>query len=83
VILKRLTPANKIAIWQPRWKDRKVLIAKFRVGTHNEVVFTKTKSLPSVYYLSGETIRRYPLENNGKILCHAVDMNELEILERE
>lgn len=83
MVLPRLTACQKIDIWQPRWKDRRILIAKFRVGTHNEIVFTKTKSMPGSYYLSGETIKKYPLENNGKIACYAVQMDELEVLERE
>lgn len=78
----RFTPCQKIEIWQPRWKDRKVLIAKHKVGTHNEVVFTKAPSLPENYYLSGDTIRKYPLESNGKLMCYAVPMDELEVLER-
>lgn len=80
--LSRLTPANKIEIWQPRWKDRVVLIAKHKVGAHNEITFTKTKSLPNTYYISGEVIRRYPTDTNGKIACYAVSMDELRVLER-
>lgn len=83
MILNRLMTASKIDIWQPRWKDRKILIAKFKVGTHNEITFSKTKSMPGTYYLSGETIKKYPLETNGKIACYAVHMDELESLERE
>ncbi len=82
MILNRLTPVQVIEIWQPRWKDRKVLIAKFRVGTHNEIVFTKAPSLDAKYYMSGAKIRDYPLETNGKIPCYAVPLEELEILER-
>lgn len=78
----RFTPCQLIEIWQPRWKDRKVLIAKHKVGTHNEIVFTKTPSLPEHYYLSGETIRNCTLETNGKIPCYAVPIDELEVLER-
>lgn len=81
-VLDRQTPANNIEIWQPRWKDRKVLIAKYKVGTHNRIVFTKTKSMPGEYYLSGEAIRRYPLQTNGTLECYAVPMDELQRLER-
>lgn len=78
----RFTPCQKIVIWQPRWKDRKVLIAKFKVGAHNEITFTKTPTMQETYYLSGETIRKYPLESNGKVACYAVPIDELEVLER-
>lgn len=80
--LSRMTPANKIEIWQPRWKDRVVLIAKHKVGLHNDIVFTKAKSLPNHYYLSGEDIRQSPTDTNGKLVCYAVPMDKLKILER-
>jgi hypothetical protein len=69
---------SKIEIWQPRWKDRKVLIAKYKVGAINEIVFTKTKSLPGVYVISGDEVRTYPLESNGKLACYAVPIDALE-----
>ena len=78
----KFTVCQKIEIWQPRWHDRKILIAKFKVGTHNEITFKKAPSLPETYYLSGETIRKYPLESNGKVACYAVPIDELEVLER-
>jgi len=81
--ISRTTPCNKIEIWQPRYKDRKVLIAKFKVGVHNQIVFTKAKHLmDNDWYLSGETIRNSALETNGKIPCYAVDVDLLEPLER-
>lgn len=83
MVLSKDTPCQVIDIWQPRWKDRRILIAKFKVGQHNEVTFSKTKSLPGTYYLSGETIKKYPLETNGRIACYAVHMDELEKLERK
>jgi hypothetical protein len=68
---------NRIEIWQPRWHDRKVLIAQNKVQEENEIVFTKTKSLPpSVsYFLSGEEIRKYPLGTNGVIPCYEVPLD--------
>jgi hypothetical protein len=86
--LQTNTPCQVIEIWQPRWKDRKVLIAKFKVGTHNEIHFTGgpqkriPDSLKGKFYVSGDTIRKSPLETNGSIDCYAVDLNELEPLER-
>lgn len=80
--LNRFTAVNKIDIWQPRWKDRKVLIAKFRVGTHNLIKFTKAPTLTGDYYISGEKIRTYPLGSNTKIPCYEVPLEELEPLER-
>jgi hypothetical protein len=81
--LNRLTPCQRIEIWQPRWKDRTVMIATYKVGTHNEICFTKTKSLPDSYYISGAEIRNYPIESNGKVQCYCVPLDKLELLERE
>jgi len=81
--ISRLTPCNRIEIWQPRYKDNKVLIAKFKVGMNNEIVFTKAKHLMNnTYYLSGEDIRSSDTDTNGKIPVYAVPMDKLRILER-
>ncbi len=81
--LSSTTPCNLIEIWQPRWKDRVVLIAKYKVGTHNEIRFTKTPSMEGSYYISGANAVKCPLETNGKLACYAVPMDDLETLERE
>jgi hypothetical protein len=80
--LSRFTTVNEIPIWQPRWKDRKVLVAKFKVGTHNSIIFTQAPTLKGNWYMSGENIRKYPLDSNGKIPCYAVPLEDLEPLER-
>ncbi len=69
-----------IDIWNPRWHDRKVLIAKYKVRTGlNEIRFTKAPSLKGkIFVLSGATIKNYPLETNGKIDCYAVPLDEFE-----
>ncbi len=72
-----------VEIRQPRWHDRRVLIAKFRVKEHNEIHFTQAPTLEGKFYLSGETIKKYPLVSNGKIACYAVHLDELEALEDE
>lgn len=81
MLLPRLTPAQTIEIWSPRYNDRTVMIAAYKVGTHNIITFTKAKSMPGQYYLSGETIRKYPQETNGKLMCHAVPLDELVVFE--
>ena len=67
-------------IWSPRWHDRVVLIAKYKVTDGlNTIKFTKAKSLKGkVFTLSGEAIRKHPLESNGKIPCYAVPLEEFE-----
>ena len=68
-----------IKIWHPRYFDRTVLIAKYKVkdGT-NKIIFTKAKTLMGkTFTMDGQRIREYPLETNGKIPCYAVSMEEL------
>jgi len=81
MFLPRLTPAQNISIISPRYRDKTILIAKYKVGTHNIVTFTKAKSLPDNYYLSGATIQKYPIDSNGKIACYAVSQDELQLFE--
>lgn len=65
----------RIEIWEPRWHDKVVLIAKHVVSKDNTIVFTKCKSLAGKeYYFSGETIRRCKLGTNGKIACYEVPL---------
>lgn len=65
---------NQIKIWSPRWHDRKVLIAKYKVQSMNEIVFTKGTLKDKRYSLSGAEIVRHPIESNGTISCYAVPL---------
>jgi hypothetical protein len=66
-----------ITIWSPRYHDRKVLIAKYKVQDSNVVKFTKDKRLTGSYPLTRAQIVKYPLESNGTIPCYAVSLDEL------
>lgn len=67
-----------IEIWQPRWKDRKVLISVYKVKMGmNYIKFTKTPSLPGTYAISSSEIKQCPVESNGKIDCYAVPLEKL------
>lgn len=80
--LDRLTPLNVIEIWQPRYKDRVVLVAKYKVKQQNKVVFTKAKHLAGKeYYLSGADVAKYPIDTNGTLDCYAIPLDDLEPLE--
>jgi len=83
MILSRTTACNVLDIWAPRWKDRTVMLAKYKIGTHNVVKFSKAKNLTGEYYISGEKVRKFPVEDNGKLACYCVPIDELEPLERE
>lgn len=69
---------NLIEIWQPRWRDKVVLLAKYKVANDNKIVFTKTKSMPGAYYVSGAIAKQCPVDYNGKIECYAVPIDKLE-----
>jgi hypothetical protein len=82
VLLSRWTQFKVHSIWAPRWHDKVVLIAKFRVGEHNKIVFTKDKTMGTKpYYVSGAVIKKCKLEDNGEIKCYAVPIDKLEPLE--
>lgn len=56
---------NKIDIWAPRWRDRVVLVADWKVGPENKVEITHTnkagvRSFPNPFVMSGQKIRSYP-----------------------
>jgi len=74
--------SSLIEIWQPRYKDRVVLIAKYKVKDFNKIIFTKAKHLKDMEFgMSGKEISSYPVEDNGKIACYAVPLDVL--LERK
>jgi len=74
-----------ITIWNPRWHDRVVLIAKYKVSSgENKIKFTKAATLrDKIFTMSGEDIRSYPLETNGKIPCYAVPLDDLQEAKNE
>lgn len=71
-----------IEIWQPRFKDRTVLIAckKVREGI-NLIKFTKTPSMTGVYSVDSDVIRACEVQSNGKIDCYVVPLYELQEVE--
>ena len=50
-----------IKIIQPRWHDRKVLVAKWKVGEYNQILINHS-SFKQPLYMSGQKIRNYPIE---------------------
>ena len=70
-----------IRIWEPRYHDRVVLVAKHKVKDGvNKIIFTKSKSLKGkTFELTGDFIRNCPLDSNGKIPCYAVPLEEFAI----
>lgn len=82
--LPKYTQFKCFDIWQPRFHDRTVLLADYKVGEHNKIIFTKAPSMGTEpYYVSGTTVKKCKKESNGKINCYVVPVSELEPLEIE
>ena len=88
MILDRLTPCAKIEIKMPRWKQRVVGIANFRVKQHNEINITAKRKDGSLYYpeplyATGDQIRAYETQTlPSGVKLYLVPINSLETLER-
>jgi hypothetical protein len=78
----------QIIIFAPRYRDKVILIAKWKVSTHNIIKITKSKAYNGEYYLSSSTISKYPLEiikdkTGVDRLFYAVPVDELKIYENQ
>ena len=88
--LNKLTPANLFKIKYPIWGGRKVGLATYKIGTHNEVrIETRDKNgdllYPQPLYISGEKAKTFPIEpvkKHPNIKLHIIPIDELETLER-
>lgn len=89
MLLSRDTACNHIEIRSPRWKERVVGIAKFRVGTHNSIDIMATdktgkRYYPDTYYISGADIAKHEVQKLPQgVEVYLVPISELTILERE
>lgn len=82
MLISKYTQMSYFEIWEPRYRDKKVLLAKRKVGTHNKIIFTRAPSMGTEpYYISGAKVKKYKLEGNGRIPVYAVPISELEPLE--
>lgn len=87
--LPKLTPVNLIEIKRPRWKQRTVGIASFRVGTHNQIEILATgkdgtRYYPNSLYMSGEDIIKHETQDlDSGVKLYLVPISELVTLERE
>lgn len=71
-----------IEIYQPRWRDRVALIAKYKVTPGaNKIRFSRAGSYNGVFSIQSEAIKKCPMDTNGKIECYAVPLAELERIE--
>lgn len=87
MVIGRLTPVIKFEVWNPRWNDRKALIADYKIGTHNQINFPKAKSLAGDWYISGKEAKTFPLEPlktkaGGTMNVRVIPLDALQPLER-
>lgn len=86
--LHKHTPCSSIEIKAPRWKQRVVGIATFRVGNHNAIDIVATgkdgnRYFPETLYGSGEMIRECETQTlPSGVKLHLVPIHKLEKLER-
>lgn len=90
MILSKTTPCQLIVIKTPVWNKRKIGIATFRVGNHNEIRIEQTnkdgeKIYPMPFYITGEEIKKYPVEpvkSAPHVKLYIVPIEDLQTLER-
>ena len=89
--LPRTLTASLFEIQTPRWKQRTVGLAKYKISDHNEVVIlAKGKDgkpyYPGNFYIAGDKAlnsgyEEQTLQPSGLVVIH-VPINDLEPLER-
>jgi len=81
ITLPKYTSFNAFTIWEPRYRDKTVLLAARKVGLHNKITFTKAPSMgDQPYYISGVEVKKCKQESNGKIDCYVVPLEKLQAL---
>lgn len=81
--MNKLEGHNELTIWEPRWKDRKVLIGSWHlVEPHNRITITATKKdgtryYPASFFMSTKKIKTYPLEKMKQGAMYIVPLNDL------
>jgi hypothetical protein len=88
--LSSTTPASLFNIRIPIYNGRKIGLATYKVGTHNEIRIEKKDKdgnllYPLPLYISGVKAREYPIEpvkSNPSIKLYIIPISDLEVLER-
>ena len=75
---------NTIRIIEPRWHDRTVLVADWKLAPVNYVVI-EHKDFPEPFYLTAERARQFPIQQIETKQGHMVNMRviPLEALSKE
>lgn len=74
------TGSTEILIKEPRYHDKTVLLATYKISPSNLVVIQKG-AYAGKYRVSGEEATKHPLTTNGSIAVRAVPLEKLERIE--
>lgn len=70
-----------ITIFEPRWKDKTVLIADWKIGPENDIEITcmngDNRRYPQPFHASGEWLRQYPTEQKPYGTMRIVPLDKL------
>jgi len=83
ITIEANVPLVPIEIWEPRYSTNTCLILarKIKQGRNFKVWFSKAQSLEGKkFYVSKDTITKYPKQSNGSDMCYALPMDELRQL---
>lgn len=69
-----------INILEPRYHDRKVLIATYKVEPMMNLINIVKGAYKGFYRAPGKDIKSCTVDDNGKISCYAVPIEKLERL---
>lgn len=71
-----------IDIWAPRWHDKVVLVAMYKVKPKNETTFIRLtdsgREYTGRYKVNTGDVLASPVDSNGAIRCYAVPLDKLE-----
>lgn len=73
---------NRIEILEPRWHDRTILVADWKIGRENQIVI-KNHNFPEPFYMEGDKLKSYPVQmvktkgGDNKVPMRVVPLNDL------
>lgn len=77
-----MTAKNTIIILAPRWRDRTILVADWKIATENQIIITAKRVNGSLFYpnpiiVSGAKLKTYPTEKKPYGTMRIVKLDDL------
>ena len=83
--LDKFDQVRHLEVYEPRWHDKKALLACYKVDDaktdHIKITFPKSKAMAGDWYVSRKVARKFKKQSNGVIMCYVVPLEKLEPLE--